>query len=137
MLFSGLFVTDDRQRSIQASEMRIYWDGGPAKIRRFLEQHSKACLKNKYCIALALDTLDVADDNDDNDDQDTILQSEPPVSPALRTPPVFRGSAPITPPRPKPRPVGRAAYNAGMLLTSRACHDPNHPALKGWPTPPA
>jgi hypothetical protein len=52
---------------IKEASSRMYWDGGPAKIKQYLDHHASMCPKNRFCVALGLDT-----------DPNTISSASPP-----------------------------------------------------------
>jgi len=39
---------------IKEASSRVYWDGGPAKIKEYLDHHARMCTKNRFCVSLGL-----------------------------------------------------------------------------------
>lgn len=58
-----LVLTCTNTRNIHLPHQRnVYWDGGPAKIEAFLEQHVPMCEDNWVCTRLGLRQIVVEDD---------------------------------------------------------------------------
>lgn len=49
-------------RSESNQHNRLYWDGGPKAIERYLKHHLNTCEDNKICNALSLQTVVFDDD---------------------------------------------------------------------------
>jgi len=45
-----------------SSKCKVYWDGGPQIIERFVEQHREPCQTNWICKTLHLATAEVQDE---------------------------------------------------------------------------
>ena len=52
-------------RSEEDSTKRLYWDGGPNAIKRFMAHHLKDCRNNAICNGLFLTTIEFDDSDDD------------------------------------------------------------------------
>ncbi|KAM6501725.1 hypothetical protein JOM56_001702, partial [Amanita muscaria] len=60
-------LIDPQSHSSEQSSMdRVYWDGGPEAIQRFMAHHLKECQNNVICNALELRTVEF--DDSDNDE---------------------------------------------------------------------
>jgi hypothetical protein len=51
-------------RSEEDSAKRLFWDGGPKKIERFMAHHLKECENNSICNSLHLLTVEFEDELD-------------------------------------------------------------------------
>ena len=60
------FTDADQVKIIHRSEgdsaKRLYWDGGPKKIERFMAHHLKECENNPICKSLQLLTVEFEDE---------------------------------------------------------------------------
>lgn len=53
-------------RSEPQSSERLYWDGGPLAVTKFMDHHLQHCDENTVCKSLGLRTLEVEDDSSDD-----------------------------------------------------------------------
>ena len=53
-------------RNASDGDREVYWDGGPKKIKAFIEQHAAMCGSNWVCTRLGLENATVEQTNREN-----------------------------------------------------------------------
>lgn len=70
-----MFLLSSNRNTFLREQRDVYWDGGPAKIEAFREQHALMCEDNWVCTRLGLRRVVVEDNSDAGTETGTPVSS--------------------------------------------------------------